>query len=109
MAGALLFALSSRACWSELSACLSLSTDKLEADGFIVTLSSGCTLISEIEEGGFMRLPMSSRMVSRWLQELLGKHGDPDLSTHSLKTSVLFWANAGGLQLLELWRCAVVC
>eukprot|EP00971_Amphidinium_carterae_P252758 5018240-Amphidinium_carterae.1 len=35
IAGALLFAVYSRARWTELSACLSLSTDKLEADGFI--------------------------------------------------------------------------
>eukprot|EP00971_Amphidinium_carterae_P076925 1519621-Amphidinium_carterae.1 len=35
IAGALLFALFARARWSELSACLSMSSDKLESGGFI--------------------------------------------------------------------------
>eukprot|EP00971_Amphidinium_carterae_P133929 2653713-Amphidinium_carterae.1 len=35
IAGSLLFALYSRARWSELGACLSLATDKMEAEGFI--------------------------------------------------------------------------
>eukprot|EP00971_Amphidinium_carterae_P024599 484919-Amphidinium_carterae.1 len=147
IAGSLLFALYSRARWSELGACLSLVTDKMEADGFIevevasvktaaqhlrgkssfvmiacmqglastpwgviwltlreqaklVVNSSGLPLIpAPAEGGGFTNLPMSSRMALSWLQELLGKHGDPDLTTHSLKTTVLFWANAGGLHM----------
>eukprot|EP00971_Amphidinium_carterae_P225171 4466429-Amphidinium_carterae.1 len=145
IAGALLFGLFARARWSELSACLSMSTDKLESDGFIevevasvktaaqhlrgrssfvmiaclhgltskpwgVTWmmlrervglsveSSGSPLVpAPSEGGGFTQLAMSSRMATSWLQELLGKQGDRDLSTHSLKATVLFWANAGGL------------
>eukprot|EP00971_Amphidinium_carterae_P303606 6032760-Amphidinium_carterae.1 len=64
----------------------------------LVVTSCGCPLIPALAEGGgFTKWPISSRMASSWLQELLGKQGDPDLSTHSLKTTVLFWANAGGL------------
>eukprot|EP00971_Amphidinium_carterae_P331449 6465002-Amphidinium_carterae.1 len=145
IAGAFLFTLLARARWSELSACLTLSTDKLEADGFIevevasvktaaqhlrgkssfvmvaclqglssepwgvtwMTLreraglhvdSGGSPLVpAPAEGGGFTQLAMNSRMATSWLHELLGKQGDHDLSTHSLKTTVLFWANAGGL------------
>eukprot|EP00971_Amphidinium_carterae_P343477 6483245-Amphidinium_carterae.1 len=54
-------------------------------------------LCTPAEGGGFTSCCMSSAIASEWLRELLCKHGDETLSSHSLKATVLFWANAAGL------------